>query len=215
MEAAVGEGWLAAWQLAAELAIDRLRAADLEERCRRSGATLRPGDGAIELPFLDQVCCIHPPDFDVTVGGEVPSPVDRVLVLRYLTAAPGIPPSGEWMAFNEVPGGEMYLPNFRGRSARRLERAFGAQPEALVAAGRSLGGSAAEHGDASIAVPVFPGVPVLAVLWRGDEEFPASANLLFDRTAPEYLSIEDMVVVAGRVAGRLCDGAATTGDSST
>ena len=213
MEAAVGEGWLAAWETAADLAIEHLRAADLAERCRCAGACLRRGDGAIELPFFAQKCYVHPPEFEVAIGGEVVSPCDRVLVLRYLAAAPDRPLSGQWMAFNEAPGGDLYLPTFRARSSIRLERAFGTHPERLVGAAASLGGSPTEHGDVSAAVPVFPRLPVLVVLWRGDEEFTPSANLLFDRTATGYLSTEDMVVTASLVAHGLCGHA--TSDRNT
>ena len=35
-------------------------------------------------------------------------------------------------------------------------------------------------------------------------EFPASCNMLFDASVTDYLSIEDIVVLAGIVAGRIC-----------
>ena len=41
------------------------------------------------------------------------------------------------------------------------------------------------------------------VIYEGDEEFSASANVLFDAAASNYLPTEDLAVLGGVLASRL------------
>jgi hypothetical protein len=54
-------------------------------------------------------------------------------------------------------------------------------------------------GDAAVELSYFPFVPITCILWKGDEEFPAEAAVLFDETAELFFSAEDMAV-AGQMA---------------
>ena len=199
------DSWQEAWELAVDLTVEELQRSDLQERCKKSGAVWRPEHGVVEVDFLNRVYRVSPPDFEVRLkdDGQVPI-TDRILILHYLQTAGGISPSGEWITFAQIPGGELYLSVFRARSIDRLVRAFNGREEALVDAAGVIGGVEAEYGDVSIKVPAFPNVPVLLTLWRGDDEFPASGNLLFDATVSKYLPMEDVVVLAGIIAGQLC-----------
>ena len=49
----------------------------------------------------------------------------------------------------------------------------------------------------------FPKVPILMILWWGDEVFPPGANILFDAAVARVLSAEDIAWLAGMVVYRL------------
>jgi len=49
----------------------------------------------------------------------------------------------------------------------------------------------------------LPRIPMTYVLWKGDEEFPATIQLLFDKSVEGYLSLEDIVVVSEMATSRL------------
>jgi hypothetical protein len=66
-----------------------------------------------------------------------------------------------------------------------------------------LGGHKAEHGDESFVLAALPRVPMTYILWKGDEEFPAAVQLLFDKSVEGYLSLEDIVVVGEMATSRL------------
>jgi hypothetical protein len=66
-----------------------------------------------------------------------------------------------------------------------------------------LGGEPQELGDAAARFLAFPLVPVTHVLWRGDEEFPPEANILFDETIAQHLPTEDIAALAGASVYRL------------
>jgi len=200
------DSWQEAWQLAVELTVEELQQADLEERCAKSGGIWKPEEGTAEITFLNREYHIRPPEFEIVLApGEEQVPItERILILHYLKNATGVPPSGEWITFAQVPGGDLYLANFRARSVDRMLRAFSGREETLVEESSAIGGLEAAYGDVSVHLLALPRVPVALVLWRGDEEFSASGNLLYDATVTQYLSTEDMVVLAGTVVSRLC-----------
>ena len=199
--------WDLAWQAAVELSAEALRAADVQERALKTGARYDEESRAAELEFLGRPCRVSWTDFEVTAtdtGQPIPTR-ERILLLHYLETASGALPTGAWIGFNEVAGAELYLGNYRARSVERLLREFAGKEDALVEAGSAMGGHRTDHGDVAIELLPLPRVPVSVVLWRGDEEFPPAGEVLLDATVSQYLAIEDMVVLAEMVAGRLCE----------
>ncbi|MBM4467033.1 MAG: DUF3786 domain-containing protein, partial [Chloroflexi bacterium] len=75
--------------------------------------------------------------------------------------------------------------------------------DGFVAAAEALGGERLTYGDASFLFPMFPRLRLAVVLYLADEEFPASANVLFDAAAGHYLPTEDLAVLGGMLTGRL------------
>ena len=202
------DSWQEAWELAIDLVVEDLGKTDLEARCRLAGATWDADRGVVRLDFLNRCYEIQPPDLAVTEVGtgeaDEVAIVERILLLHYLNCADGTPPAGDWIAFAQLPGGDLYLPNFRARSADRVGRAFGETPAALFEAAAPLGGEAADFGDAAVIIQALPRVRLLVIVHGGDDEFPASADVLFDVSAPHYLSREDMIVLADKTVTRLC-----------
>ncbi|MBU1915062.1 MAG: DUF3786 domain-containing protein, partial [Candidatus Thermoplasmatota archaeon] len=49
----------------------------------------------------------------------------------------------------------------------------------------------------------FPKVPVVVILWQGDEEVASSANVLFDANAGKIMATEDLSLVGGTLTRRL------------
>ena len=49
----------------------------------------------------------------------------------------------------------------------------------------------------------FPRIPLIFVVWGGDEELPHSANVLFDSTVTEHLPTEDVTVLSTLAVAKL------------
>jgi hypothetical protein len=133
----------------------------------------------------------------------------RIILLHYLLTADGTPLASRWIAFRNLPGGLGYEAAFQKRSGLRLARTFGGDRQALKEAGRRLGGEPLEFGDASLLFRALPRVWMAVVLYVEDDEFPASANVLFDAAASHYLPTEDLAVLAGLLSSRLVKAAGT------
>ena len=73
----------------------------------------------------------------------------------------------------------------------------------MLKAAAGLGGFKAEYGDLSVTIRAFNRVPITLVIWKGDDEFPANANILFDNTIMDYLSAEAIIVLCQTITWKL------------
>lgn len=194
-------------RLACELAWKGFAGKDLRRAATCAQARLGD-DGQLSLTVLGETYVadrgrqkVLRPD-----GGAAP---DRMaaLILHYLTRADGTPAAGREVGFSQIPGGSFYEGPFRKRIVSRIVRRFGGDPPLLLKCGMDLGGRVVRYGDAAMAFAAFPAVPVTIVLWRGDDEFPANANFVFDASVADYLSVEDVVVTCEELVNRLCKAA--------
>jgi len=122
------------------------------------------------------------------------------VLAHYLLTADGRPLTNTFASYRELPGAGIYYGPFVARTVKPLLRAFGEHPERLLLAGRALGGTSQEVGDASITLQILPRLPVTYAIWRGDDEVASSGTVLFDASASGYLPLEDLVVAAAHGA---------------
>lgn len=194
--------------LACRIACEQLsRIDDMEQLCLRSGAGYQVTEhqGMITLEYLNQMCQIILPQCYISVP-DSPAEVslrEKILMLHYLVQAKGTPPTGKLIAYKELPEGANYFPTFTRRAIRPVIDHFGKEPDRLLTSAEKLGGHRAGHGDAAVTINAFPRVPITVVLWRGDDEFPPEASILFDSTVASYLTPEDINVLCEIIAWKL------------
>lgn len=129
-----------------------------------------------------------------------------VLILHYLIGLlkHGYRPSGEWISFKEVWGGNSYYPAFRESTLKPLVESFKSDPEGLLKKlNGCLGGRIVEGGDISIGLIAFPEVLIRVVIWYGDDELTPEVTMLFDRSLAEIISTEDIAVLLHCIAKRI------------
>ena len=167
--------------------------------------SLTEASSQIKVRFWDKDYVVHYPEVSVeeVEASQEPPIAIKILILHYLINADGSPLADSWVAFREFPGGRVYDAAFRQRANLRLAQTFGRDLDGFMAAAEVLGGTRLTYGDASFLFPIFPRLRLAAVLYLADEEFPASANVLFDAAASHYLPTEDLAVLGGMLAGRL------------
>ncbi|MFC2030421.1 DUF3786 domain-containing protein [Chloroflexota bacterium] len=127
----------------------------------------------------------------------------RIILLHYLLTADGTRMADKWVAFRSLPGGLGYDGAFQRRSCLPLAARFGSDAEVFDVASRALGGESLTYGDASFLFRVLPRVWMAVVVYYADDEFPATANVLYDASASHYLPTEDLAVLGGLLASRL------------
>ncbi|NIQ37024.1 MAG: DUF3786 domain-containing protein [Proteobacteria bacterium] len=194
------------YQQAFEVAREEVRSLDPAAIAARSGGTyhIRNGKKEMTVFFLGDPYTIGFPEIDITSPHkETISLVTRIVLLHYAIRADGTEPKGELIPYKEIPGGLMYAGVFQKRVVEPLIVDFGQTPERFLDAGIALGGEEAGFGDVSFSLRVLPRVSVTFVFWEGDEEFPPSIQVLFDRVIDRYLSLEDIVVLGEMTAKRL------------
>jgi len=60
-------------------------------------------------------------------------------------------------------------------------------------------------GDAAFRFQILPRIPVLVILWYGDEEFEASAKLLMDSTIDTHLPLDVIYAMAVELVNLLIE----------
>lgn len=188
------------YSAAYEVALEKFRACSLEDMARCSGYSVQ--DNALVVNFLDQYFKInYPSGIFVPIqasAGELPLNI-QILILHYVTNLSEPSEVGRLISFKELSGGAMYIKPFTGRAIDPLVRTFGSDPDGLLKIVTRLGGQSNGLGDVGVTYRVFPRIPIALILWRADDEFPASGNILFDASAPSILPTEDYAVLASMV----------------
>ncbi|MBB6215176.1 hypothetical protein HNQ80_001265 [Anaerosolibacter carboniphilus] len=119
----------------------------------------------------------------------------KTLVLRYLMNGKPVAPFHKDITYRDIPGGNVYYRNFHGRCITRLARTFANNLEGFEKACMSIGAEKVPLGDMAYKFEFVNNVFVTFALWRGDAEFSASAQILFDGNVSFYFDAEDLAFV--------------------
>jgi hypothetical protein len=125
------------------------------------------------------------------------------MFLYYLQTADGAPFVGKWIAFRDLPDGLFYHQAYQGYSGDRLAKAIDNRVDVFERAAKHLGGMKLDLGDVAFAFDALPRVRVAAVYYAGDEDFPATANVLFDEAASHYLPTDGLAGLGSALVDRL------------
>lgn len=187
--------------VARRMAVETLAAAEPSKVSLHSGAIYTQEQDSYILPYLNRSYLISRGSGAVTnmADGSGVSPYLEVIFLHYLITADGTPLHNEWITFKELPGGSIYGEPYRKRTIVPLIRYFGGKPEKFREVALSLGGTEYNYGDLSLLFRPFPRIPMVFVLWKGDDEFAPSAGILYDACAGHYLPTEDYALLPGLI----------------
>ena len=191
------------------IAAQELKEADLPRVSRLAGVDAMVGDKGvthIRVPFMGVGYLVRVgKDVDVVwdgAVGDVPLP-EKILICHYLLRANGKPPTGDLITFRQIPDGHFYFDAFQRRARDPFLSAFGGDAELFRACAQILGGTEVETGDVAMSFQPFPRISIQLVLWRGDDELPPEAGILFDSSIQDSLSAEDIAVLSGMLVYRL------------
>ena len=176
--------------------------------------------GGVLVPFFGQRHLVsHPAGRVESAEQGKPAHVSiAILLLHYLLTADAAPAADRWATFRELPGGLFYAQAFAAHAEAPLAAfvgdtagagdgdALGRRISELRAAAGRLGGADLDLADAAVRFQALPRVPVAVLLWKGDEEFPGQAGILFDASAHHYLPTEDLAGMGDWLAHQLVRG---------
>jgi hypothetical protein len=184
----------------------RLAKADPLQLSRNAGSEftpLSPGTGEFHLLFWEKEICLNFPGLiaqDRLTGKDL-GIANQAMLLYYFATADGTPLSNQWISFTDLPDGKFYSQAFQGYTGMELFRHFGNNLALFVEAAHNSGGGDYPFGDAAFVFRVLPRILLLLVCWQGDDEFPASYQILFDASASHYLPT-DACAIAGSMLTR-------------
>lgn len=144
---------------------------------------------------------------DAQTGQDLPV-ANQALLLYYFITADGHQPESHWISFADLPDGRFYNQAFHGYTGVELARAYKNDLDAFSQAARQSGGELLPStpeipGDMAFIFQALPRVAVMAAYWQGDEDFPASAQLLFERSVMHYLPTDVCAILGSSLTGKL------------
>jgi hypothetical protein len=137
-------------------------------------------------------------------SSEALPPHLQALLMYYFLTCDGTRPTGQWLSFSQLPDGRFYDQAFQGYTGSLLSRTFGEDLEAFCAAAESFSGSREFRlGTAAYRFQALPYVPLLAVFWLGDEDFPSSCQILFDSAVSHHLPTDACAILGSHLTKQL------------
>jgi hypothetical protein len=203
----LGEGL----QEAIRLAREALARKDLERAAMLGGLEIAE-DGKLLIQMLGEELRVSPASLEVkTRTGEATHAYHELLVLRYLATEREIHPTVEWISFRDLPGGAFYHEPVAGRTTRLLLKVFGNHIEGLRAALARYLCKETGPGDLGMEIEAIGKLKILLVYRLGDEEFPPTLDLLYDRAIASVFHTDEVAALATRLCVGLIKGAASPG----
>jgi hypothetical protein len=86
--------------------------------------------------------------------------------------------------------GQIFFKGSHELPVAKIAEKYSSDLPGFLRSGMGLGGVPLNYGDASLQVFPFPRVPIVLLLWKGDAEFPARCDLLFDSTCLLHLPMD-------------------------
>lgn len=167
-----------------------------EEIAEKIGASF--DQEGIYLTFFGERRRIDRKTGDITGPSEQELLVtERLTIMHHLRYCKENPQEPDKMVpFREIREAAVFERAYEKAALIPLKTYFSGQPEKLLEAGLILGGKAEKYGDASVTIQAFPKIKLTYIFWDGDEEFPPSANILFDNTISQWTHPESVPVLA-------------------
>lgn len=168
-----------------------------EELCSRTGATFDSATGRYRLKSFGREFFIVPGEKRLfSEAGEDDIFLKklgyffRLSVLGYLGASKQVTHSGNLINPINMKSGQLFFRGTHVLPLDRLSQKYGTDREAFLRKAGEYGAERAAYGDASVTIWPLPNVPVVLILWLGDDEFEARATLLFDSSIENQMPID-------------------------
>jgi hypothetical protein len=186
-----------------------LRSRPVESILALPGVTLSTDQNSYQIGFLNSNYRIDPIEENVIEISPDPdrtlSQAFQILLIRYLLASPlsadGI--TDEEISESELPGGVTFFQGPHSLPVHLIADRYKNDVDAFLTRGRQLGADIREHGDGSIRLWPFLKIPVTFILWKQDEEFPASVSVLFDRSIGSWFELDMVFTLVWQLVERL------------
>jgi len=180
--------------------------AEIASRCNL------PFDGAsFTLRIMGRTCLAGYPEYSLlqinpaAAGNNEIRGFEKILFLRYLCEGRYAKPTGRQLSYREVPWGDLYFNNFENRCIKRLAGKFGNNVETFKKImEEKLNAEKLDKSDAGYRFEFSSGLYMSFLLWAADDEFPASAQILFDDNFPMAFTAEDMAAAGDIAINHLC-----------
>ena len=150
-------------------------------------------EGFAGIPLFGRDCIVRTDG--VYMNGQKVDFMGAILIARYLLQAGKEPVGQTWVPYRDLKDGGQFSSFIKANIEDKIAQMFGGNRGLLHVRLSALGAVAAPdgvRGDIALVIHPLPRLPVLCLFWDSDEEFPASFQFLFDKSASSYLDLESL-----------------------
>ncbi|MFN3480249.1 MAG: DUF3786 domain-containing protein [Thermodesulfovibrionales bacterium] len=131
-------------------------------------------------------------------GNITPEPYNKwigILLLHYIRNKGRGDFTGQWVSFSEFKGGLVKASTFQRDCEEPLRELFDVMNERIDQILQRLGGRPVSGFPAERAwmIDLLPRVRLLILYSKGDEEFPSSLKIVFDKVTGNFLDVESII----------------------
>lgn len=189
---------------------DDLASADHQTICHNRRCSYNEEDQCYTVDIWDYQYLINPAESTIE---PAPAAIERpheymaLFCMYYLLCTKHSPLHDEWISEKDFPGGPTF---FRGPHlipTDIISNRFGNDLQAFSARCERLGGKRLEMADAAFCLDITVDIPVALLYWIGDEDFPAEAKILYDRSLIDRLTPDILFALAVGVCHRIAGAA--------
>lgn len=182
---------------AMRIAIAKLATADLPARAENLGFSC-PEKDTLLIRAFGADCVVDLKSFEVgnQKTGQPVKPDLKIIILHYLMFEDKFSETGKFITFRELPGGQFYLEPYKSRSVNILASRIKNDIDLLKKNLSRFEWKETSPGDVGAEIHAVGKIHVNLVYYRGDEEMPPSADILYDSSIRKVFNTEDVTVIA-------------------
>jgi hypothetical protein len=128
-----------------------------------------------------------------------------LFIIYYLLRSKDINISKEWISEKDIPGGATFFRGPHKIPSHIIETPYENNIEEFKEKCERLDGIPLDMADAAYAFEITPRIPVVVQFWEKDDEFPAEAKILFDKTIAEQLAPDILFCLTVEICRRIGD----------
>jgi hypothetical protein len=114
----------------------------------------------------------------------------HLFALHYLLGAKAVEIAGHWISEKEVPGGATFFRGPHRIPTDRVSNRFENDLHGFRKRCEQLAGEPVRMADAAYTFAITRRIPVAALYWCEDDDFPAECELLYDETIRKHLAAD-------------------------
>ncbi|WP_372677399.1 DUF3786 domain-containing protein [Desulfosarcina sp.] len=126
-----------------------------------------------------------------------------LFMIHYLLQSRETEPFKEWISEKDIPGGPTFFRGPHEIPTRWISNRFNDNIDEFKARCEQLHGIRLNMADAAYRFRITPRIPAAVLYWLGDENFPAEAKILYDRTIADHLAADIVYALAVAICERI------------
>ena len=142
------------------------------------------------ISVWDEEYGVYPHQFKILRLHEDNPEIGHLLglfIIYYILRSKDVNISKEWISEKDIPGGATFFRGPHKIPTHIIETRYENNIEEFKEKCQQLHGVPMEMADAAFKFEITPRIPVVVQFWDKDDDFPAEAKILFDKTIAEHL----------------------------